>query len=162
MNTSADPARSRLQPMATVWRCRSVAETEALGEALARRAQSGEVFGLSGDLGAGKTAWVRGFARGLDFKGRVHSPTFALLNLYEGGRCPIYHLDLYRLGSPAEVQSAGLEEILTRPDGIAVVEWIERWFGTDPTPPRGVRLHRLQFTTVSEEEREIRHEPAGL
>ncbi|MBI3879239.1 MAG: tRNA (adenosine(37)-N6)-threonylcarbamoyltransferase complex ATPase subunit type 1 TsaE, partial [Verrucomicrobia bacterium] len=90
----------------------SPAETEALGETWGRAAQRGWVIALSGDLGAGKTQLVRGLARGLGCVARVHSPTFTLLNQYEGGRLPLFHLDLYRLNSPAEIIAAGLESYL--------------------------------------------------
>ena len=139
--------------------CASVAETESHGEAIGRQARSGEVYGLSGDLGAGKTAWVRGFARGVGYRGRVHSPTFALLNEYEGGRMTVHHLDLYRLASAGDVAGAGLEEYLVQPDGVSVVEWIERWTPADSAPVPGLRLHRLSFRTLSPEAREILHDP---
>lgn len=155
MSTSADR-------QTFILRCASVAETEAHGESVGRGARDGEVYGLSGDLGAGKTAWVRGFARGVGFRGRVHSPTFALLNDYEGGRLTVHHLDLYRLASATEVSGAGLEEYLIRPEGVSVVEWIERWaeVGTPRLP--GQRLHRLSFRTLSPDEREILHDPPGV
>lgn len=103
----------------------SPAETEALGEKLGRAAQSGFVFALSGDLGAGKTQLVKGIARGLGVTARVHSPTFTLVNEYGGGRLKLFHLDLYRLETPAQILSAGVEEFLV-PDGVAVIEWAER------------------------------------
>src|SRR6516164_503623 len=106
----------------------SPAETEALGEAWGRSAQAGQVIGLSGDLGAGKTQFVKGFARGLGISARVQSPTFALVNEYLGGRLPLYHLDLYRLETAAQINSAGLDEYLS-PDGVTIIEWAERWFG---------------------------------
>ncbi len=152
MSTSADGPTG-------LWQCASVAETESHGEAVGRQAQSGEVYGLSGDLGAGKTAWVRGFARGVGYRGRVHSPTFALLNDYEGGRMTVHHLDLYRLASAGEVAGAGLEEYLVQPDGVSVVEWIDRWAPAGSEPMAGQRLHRLTFRTLSPEAREIFHDP---
>ena len=106
----------------------SPAETEALGERWGRAAQSGLVIGLSGDLGAGKTQFVKGLARGLGIATRVHSPTFALVNLYTGGRLTLFHLDLYRLDTPEQIAAAGLEDYL-RPAGVTVIEWAERWFG---------------------------------
>ncbi len=139
-------------------RTASAAETEALGERLGRVASPGSVFGLSGDLGAGKTAFVRGFARGLGCTGRAHSPTFALLNEYPGGRCRLFHLDLYRLNGPDDVRGAGLEEYLSAPDGIAVVEWIERWCGDGAAA--GIR--RLRFETVDEDTRDITDDDAGI
>ena len=75
----------------------SPAETESLGEKLGRAAQRGLVIALSGDLGAGKTQFVKGLARGLGISARVHSPTFTLVNEYGGGRLKLFHLDLYRL-----------------------------------------------------------------
>jgi len=105
----------------------SPGETESLGEAWGREAQHGLVIALSGDLGAGKTALVRGLARGLGFTGRVHSPTFTLVNTYEGGKLTLFHLDLYRLETPEHIHSAGVEEYL-QPEGVAVIEWAERLF----------------------------------
>jgi tRNA threonylcarbamoyladenosine biosynthesis protein TsaE len=103
----------------------SPAETEALGEKFGRAAQSGFVIALSGDLGAGKTQFVKGLARGLGISARVHSPTFTLVNEYGGGRLKLFHLDLYRLETQAQILSAGVEEFLS-PDGVAVIEWAER------------------------------------
>src|SRR5579871_3125812 len=104
----------------------SAAETESLGEQWGREANRGLVIALSGDLGAGKTQLVKGIARGLGITTRVHSPTFTLVNIYAGGRLTLYHLDLYRLETPEQILSAGLEEYLS-PDGVAVIEWAERW-----------------------------------
>lgn len=138
----------------------SVAETEAFGESLARAAAPGWVIGLSGDLGAGKTALVRGFARGLGCTGRVHSPTFALLNEYEGGRLRLFHLDLYRLNSPDDVYGAGLDEYLHQPVGVALVEWIERWCGDAPAVGSR-KLRRLYLRSLGETVREITYDDAG-
>lgn len=101
------------------------AETETLGEQFGRAARRGLVIALSGELGAGKTQFVKGMARGLGITGRVHSPTFTLVNEYTGGRLKLFHLDLYRLESREQILSAGLEEFL-EPDGVAVIEWAER------------------------------------
>jgi tRNA threonylcarbamoyladenosine biosynthesis protein TsaE len=103
----------------------SPVDTESLGEKFGHAAQSGFVFALSGDLGAGKTQFVKGLARGLGISARVHSPTFTLVNEYGGGRLKLFHLDLYRLETPAQILSAGIEEFLS-PDGVAVIEWAER------------------------------------
>ncbi len=103
----------------------SPAETEALGEQIGRVAGHGLVLALSGDLGAGKTQLVKGIARGLGVTARVHSPTFTLVNEYGGGRLKLFHLDLYRLETPAQILSAGIEEFLS-PDGVTVIEWAER------------------------------------
>ena len=96
------------------------------------------MFALSGDLGAGKTQLVRGLARGLDVTARVHSPTFTLVNEYGGGRLRLFHLDLYRLETPAQIRSAGVEEFL-QPDGVAVIEWAER-LGPDLCAARLVKI----------------------
>src|SRR5689334_15642900 len=104
----------------------SPADTETLGENWGRAAERGLVIGLTGELGAGKTQLVKGLARGLGIVSRVHSPTFTLVNEYNGGRLRLFHLDLYRLETLEQIISAGLEEYL-QPDGVAVIEWAERW-----------------------------------
>ena len=100
-------------------------ETEALGARLARALEPGAVVAFTGDLGAGKTAFVRGLARGLDVRDRVTSPTFTIVNEYEGGRLPLFHFDLYRLGSADELFDIGWEDYLAR-GGVCAVEWSER------------------------------------
>ena len=141
----------------------SVAETEAFGESLATLASPGWIFGLSGDLGAGKTALVRGLARGLGVRSRVHSPTFALLNEYAGAHMRVFHLDLYRLKGPDDVRSAGLEEYLSRPDGVSLVEWVERWCGeaksTEGSGPGTLR--RIHMRYLDENSRQIGYDNAG-
>lgn len=102
----------------------SAAETEALGEALAQRLEAGSVIAYTGDLGAGKTAFTRGLARGLGVKERVTSPTFTIVNEYEGGRLPLFHFDMYRLGSSDELYDIGWEDYLAR-GGVCAVEWSE-------------------------------------
>src|ERR1700689_1948255 len=96
------------------------AETESLGEKFGRAAQNGWVVALTGDLGAGKTQFVKGLARGLGISARVHSPTFTLVNEYGGGRLKLLHLDLYRLETREQIRSAGIEEFL-QPEGVAVI-----------------------------------------
>ena len=110
----------------------SANDTESHGFRYGEDLKSGTVIGLSGDLGAGKTCWVRGLARNLGVVSRVYSPTFALLHEYEGGRVPLFHWDLYRLESVDEIYGAGLEHYLLNPAGITVVEWIERWVDFPP------------------------------
>lgn len=99
-------------------------ETEALGALVAKVLVSGDMVGLIGELGAGKTRFVRGVALGLGVKGLVKSPSFTLVNVYEGGRIPLYHIDLYRLGSVDELYSAGIEEYIYG-DGVSVIEWAD-------------------------------------
>lgn len=151
--------------------------TLSLGEVWGHAAQRGWVIGLNGDLGAGKTQLVKGLARGLEITERVHSPTFALVNEYGGGRLPLFHLDLYRLDTPAQILGAGLEEYLDRPAGVTVVEWAERWWPQPmpPAPPEALadaravlacarplpppRLRRQVWIEVlTEQERRIRYE----
>ena len=90
----------------------SAQETEALGERLAARLRPGDVIAYTGDLGAGKTAFTRGLARGLGVADRVTSPTFTIVNEYEGGRLPLFHFDLYRMDSPEELFDIGWEDYL--------------------------------------------------
>ncbi|MCD7830276.1 MAG: tRNA (adenosine(37)-N6)-threonylcarbamoyltransferase complex ATPase subunit type 1 TsaE [Clostridiales bacterium] len=102
----------------------SAPETEALGQKLAQSLRPGDIIAYTGDLGAGKTAFTRGVARGLGITERVTSPTFTIVNEYEGGRLPLFHFDLYRLGSSEELYDIGWEDYLTR-DGVCAVEWSE-------------------------------------
>ena len=124
-----------------------VDDTEALGEALARVLTPGSVVAFSGDLGAGKTAFTRGLARGLGIAERVTSPTFTIVNEYEGGRLPLFHFDMYRLGSEEELFDIRWEDYLARGGVCAVVSgWIsagerERTSVSSPSPgpPRSRR-----------------------
>jgi len=102
----------------------SEAETQVLGRRLGERLAAGAVVAFTGDLGAGKTAFTRGLAEGLGVRGRVTSPTFTIVNEYEGGRLPLFHFDLYRLGSPEELFEIGWEDYLSR-GGVCAVEWSE-------------------------------------
>ena len=113
----------------------SEAETEALGEALAGRLTAGDVIAFSGDLGAGKTAFTRGLARGLGVTERVASPTFTIVNEYLGGRLPLFHFDLYRLSSAEELFDIGWEDYLDR-GGVCAVEWSENGEGVLEDPIR--------------------------
>ncbi len=99
-------------------------ETEALGERLASTLTEGRVVAFTGDLGAGKTAFVSGMARALGVEERVTSPTFTIVNEYEGGRLPLFHFDMYRLDSADELFHIGWEDYLAR-GGICAVEWSE-------------------------------------
>jgi len=135
----------------------SPADTETLGERWGRAAGRGLVLALSGELGAGKTRLVKGVARGLGVTARVHSPTFTLVNEYGGGRLRLFHLDLYRLETPAQIQSAGLEDFL-QPDGVTVIEWAER------IADCGLRIagwRRVGIEILSELERRIDYDDFG-
>ena len=109
------------------------AETEAIGARLAAVLNPGAVVAYLGDLGMGKTAFTRGLAAGLGYKGRVTSPTFAIVNEYEGGRLPLFHFDMYRLSSEEDLFDIGWEDYLDR-GGLCVVEWSERVSGALGSP----------------------------
>ena len=100
------------------------AETEAIGARLAAALSPGAVVAYLGDLGMGKTVFTRGLAAGLGYKGRVTSPTFAIVNEYEGGRLPLFHFDMYRLNSADDLFDIGWEDYLSR-GGVCAVEWSE-------------------------------------
>ena len=127
----------------------SAAETRTLGEQLASRLQPGDTVILEGELGAGKSELARGIARGLGVTETVTSPSFTILNVYESGRCPLYHFDWYRLESEEELYELGMDEYLGG-DGVAVVEWAERC--PDAVPEKRIRI-RLEVT--GEETRRI-------
>ena len=103
----------------------SEAQTEAIGAQLAQALTPGTVIAFTGDLGAGKTAFTRGLARGLGVTDRVTSPTFTIVNEYEGGRLPLFHFDMYRLESSDELFDIGWEDYLRR-GGVCAVEWSEK------------------------------------
>lgn len=120
---------------------RSETETIAAGERFAASLAAGDVILLYGDLGAGKTAFVRGIARGLGADADdVSSPTFTIIQEYAGGRATLYHVDLYRL-APPEVDDLGLEELIVQ-GGIVAIEWAERW----REAPAGARAVRIAAT----------------
>lgn len=99
---------------------------EALGREIAAGLRGGEVLGLVGGLGAGKTRFTKGLAAGLGHTGKVTSPTFALAHEYRTGRLPVFHLDFYRLESPGELVAIGWDEMLDE-DGVVVAEWADRF-----------------------------------
>jgi tRNA threonylcarbamoyladenosine biosynthesis protein TsaE len=112
-------------PTATI-HSRSEEETSAAGERLGRDLRPGDLVLLTGDLGAGKTAFVRGLARGVGASPQeVSSPTFTLIQEYDGGRATLHHVDLYRL-EPPEIADLGLDELVSGA-GIVAVEWADRW-----------------------------------
>ncbi|MEG2454985.1 MAG: tRNA (adenosine(37)-N6)-threonylcarbamoyltransferase complex ATPase subunit type 1 TsaE [Oscillospiraceae bacterium] len=116
-------------------------ETESLGERLGATLTAGKVIAFTGDLGAGKTAFVRGIAAGLGITERVTSPTFTIVNEYEGGRLPLFHFDMYRLGSGDELFDIGWEDYLAR-GGVCCVEWSENV--QDALDPDVIRIEILQ------------------
>lgn len=104
----------------------SAGAMQALGAELARSLAVGDVLMLHGDLGAGKTTLTQGVAAGLGVEGPVQSPTFTLVREHRGREMMLYHLDLYRLGDPDELENLGYEVYLDPPDGVSVIEWPER------------------------------------
>ena len=106
----------------------SAEETERLGQRLGETLRGGEVVAYLGELGAGKTAFTRGLARGLGISMRVTSPTYTIVNEYTGGRLPLFHFDMYRLGSEEELFDIGWEDYRAR-GGVCAVEWSENVSG---------------------------------
>ena len=115
-------------------------ETEKIGEALASHLQAGDVVAYLGGLGAGKTAFTRGLARGLGCQGRVTSPTFTIVNEYDG-ELPLFHFDMYRLGDEDALFDIGWEDYLSR-GGVCAVEWSERVSGALPEETIRVTIER--------------------
>jgi tRNA threonylcarbamoyladenosine biosynthesis protein TsaE len=112
-------------------------ETAELGEKLGRVLEAGDVIALSGGLGAGKTAFVQGLARGLGIGGRIASPSFTIVNEHEAARVPLYHADFYRLEDAAELDAIGFQDYFGR-GGVVVVEWADRF-------PRALPDERLDL-----------------
>lgn len=127
----------------------SAAETKAAGARLAEEIQAGDVVALVGDLGAGKTQFVKGLAKGLGSKEMVTSPTFTLMHEYQSKRVPIYHFDFYRIESLAALRAIGFDEIVFG-DGVSVIEWADRF--ADAIPPRA---RWIKFEIVSDDQRRI-------
>jgi tRNA threonylcarbamoyladenosine biosynthesis protein TsaE len=123
-------------------------ETASIGERLAAALRAGDVVLLFGDLGAGKTAFVRGLARGLGANPEdVSSPTFTIVQEYAAPRATLYHVDLYRL-EPAEIDDLGLEELVSG-NGIVAIEWADRW------PGRPDDVYEVRLEDTGEERRRI-------
>lgn len=120
-------------------------QTMLVGEKLAQTVGKRVIFTLVGDLGAGKTHFVKGFVKGLGSSERVTSPTFTLLNVYEGGSRKVYHFDMYRLSSREEAEEMGFNEYfdLDTLDGIVFVEWPERVEGLIPFPYIEIKIEKL-------------------
>ncbi len=136
---------------------KSPEETSRFASELAAQSEPGLVIGLIGDLGAGKTQFMKGFADGLGIAERIHSPTFTLVNEYRSGRIPCFHLDLYRLDSAEQILAAGLEQYF-KPEGvITLIEWFDR---SDGIPVTG-RLLKVRIEHRSETERMITYEDSG-
>ena len=145
----------------------SAAQTQRLGARLGALCTGGDVILLEGDLGAGKTQLVKGLARGLGITGRIASPTFALVNEHTSGRVPLFHLDLYRLDTRAQIAGAGLDEYFFTPRGVTVVEWAERWWGHEHSAfsfepsASAARLRWVKIVAPTETTRRIEYEDFG-
>lgn len=97
-------------------------ETYAVGRRLGEQARAGEVYCLDGDLGVGKTVFTQGFARGLGIEEPVNSPTFTIIQEYDGGRLPLYHFDVYRIGDVSEMDEVGCDDYFFG-SGVCLIEW---------------------------------------
>ncbi len=120
----------------------SVAETEAAGARVAQEVKVGEVLALAGDLGTGKTQFVKGLTRGLGCPAPVTSPTFTLLHEYRGGRLSIYHFDFYRLENVTALKAIGFDEYIFG-NGVSIIEWADRFPSAIPGDARWIRFHIL-------------------
>ncbi len=114
-------------------------QTRSLGSTLAKKLPLGTVLSLAGDLGAGKTEFVKGLAIGLGYSGEVTSPTFTIVHEYRGGRLPLFHMDFYRLQDERELDEIGLDEYL-RAGGICAIEWGEKFRDRLPAGTINVRF----------------------
>jgi tRNA threonylcarbamoyladenosine biosynthesis protein TsaE len=124
-------------------------ETRLIGAEFVRNALPGTVLSLIGDLGAGKTEFVKGLAEGLEIDGEVTSPTFTILHEYRGGRFPLFHMDFYRLSGEGELDEIGFDEYL-KAGGICAIEWGDKFPAR--LPPESVKIY---FALHSGDRREI-------
>ena len=111
-----------MNPM--IYETNSAEETFELGKKLGEQALAGQIYTLSGDLGTGKTVFTQGFAKGLGIEEAVNSPTFTIVQIYDGGRLPFYHFDVYRIGDIEEMEEIGYEDCFYG-QGVSMVEWAE-------------------------------------
>jgi len=127
----------------------SALETFRYGHRLTEVFRAGDIIALSGELGAGKTTFVKGLANGLGIPDEITSPTYTLIHEYRGGRLPLYHIDLYRLDSVQQALDIGIEDYLPS-DGITVIEWADKIAAL--LPPNATQL---RFTSLSDTDRQI-------
>ena len=133
-------------------------ETLELARKLAADAREGDVFALNGDLGAGKTVFARGFAQGLGIDAPVTSPTFTILQVYEEGRLPLYHFDIYRISDIMELYDVGFDEYLVG-QGVCVIEWAD--MAKTLLPENTTRITLTQENPLETDKRRITVERAG-
>lgn len=137
-----------------VHKSRSAEDTARIATEFGIKAMPGDIICLSGPLGAGKTVFARGVAQGLGYTGRVTSPTFTIMNIYEGGRLPLYHFDLYRLeGGIADLEGIGYEDYFFA-GGVCLIEWPE--MAQDAMPPGALRVELIADFSCDADFREIR------
>ena len=127
----------------------SPVETEAIGKQFAEEIGIGSILALRGDLGSGKTVFVKGLVAGLGSRAAVTSPTFTILHEYRGGRLPVYHFDFFRLEERQSIMRLGLDDYFFG-DGVSVIEWAERFPELIPKQARWIL-----FETTSENQRAI-------
>lgn len=120
---------------------RSQEETFRLGRKLGEAAVPGQVFTLTGDLGTGKTVFTQGFAKGLGIEEPVNSPTFTIVQVYDEGRLPLYHFDVYRIGDIEEMEEVGFEDYIMG-DGVSLIEWAELIREILPEKRTAVRIEK--------------------
>lgn len=119
----------------------SAEDTYAVGRKMGEAARPGDVYALIGDLGVGKTVFTKGFAQGLGITEPVNSPTFTILQIYEEGRIPLYHFDVYRIEDPEEMEEIGFDEYIYG-NGVSLIEWANRIEEILPDDCRIVRIEK--------------------
>lgn len=124
-----------------IFESNSAEDTFAFGQKLGREAVPGEIICLDGDLGVGKTVFTQGFAAGLGIDDYVNSPTFNIVKEYEGGRLPLYHFDVYRIGDPSEMEEIGYEDYFYG-QGVSIIEWPGQIEELLPEEARWVRIRK--------------------
>lgn len=132
-------------------------ETFEFGKALGKQAEAGTVICLDGELGVGKTVFTQGFAAGLGIEEPVNSPTFTILQIYEEGRLPLYHFDVYRIEEPEEMDEIGYEDYFYG-DGVCLIEWASMISELIPETAIQVTIkkdleHGFDYRTITVEER---------
>ena len=127
----------------------STQQTRELGARLAQVAKPGDIFALTGDLGTGKTEFVRGFVHELSADAQVRSPTFSIVNTYRTGRFAVFHFDFYRLSDCSELEQIGFDEYVSS-DGVCLIEWADMFIDVLPENTRVIR-----FSDCGKDAREI-------
>ncbi len=130
-------------------------ETYQLGYQIGKNAKAGDIYALIGDLGVGKTVFTQGVASGLDINEPVNSPTFTILQVYDEGRLPFYHFDVYRIGDPEEMEEIGYEDCFFG-EGICLVEWANliqdimpketKWITIEKNPEKGFDYRKITLS----------------